>query len=141
MADLAQMREILLHARHVQGQYRLQYHRTLGGCNPIEAFCNGPDGALADWLQPYDGLSNSSVTDVPRQLGLLRDVRPSQNAKRARTAAVLPWTTESTGKHGSHCGIPPLTCFCPSNSGAFKQLVNDVRARAFARLWTACGAC
>lgn len=85
-----------LHA--LQGEFRLHYHRTLGGCDPAEAFMTGPDGQLADWLQPYDGLSDSSLRDALRQLGLQRNVRPHPAPKQDRSEAVLPWVHDSDGE-------------------------------------------
>ena len=63
----------------------------------MEAFTTGPEGALAEWLQPYDGLSDSSLADVPRRLGLLRDVRPCPTVQPAHPSAVLPWASDCSG--------------------------------------------
>ncbi len=83
----------------VQGRYRLHYHRTLGGCNPVEALLTGPEGALAEWLCPYDGLTDSSITHVTQQLGLQRSARPRKPPKRARTKLILPWAHGTEGEH------------------------------------------
>ncbi len=64
----------------------------------MDAFTSGPEGALVEWLQPYDGLSDSSLTDVPRQLGLLRHVRPRPTAQPARADVLLPWASDCTGE-------------------------------------------
>ena len=56
----------------------------------MEAFTTGPGGELVEWLQPYDGLSDRSLAELPRQLGLLRDVRPGPTTQPAGTKAVLP---------------------------------------------------
>ena len=63
----------------------------------MEAFTTGSEGALVEWLQPYDGLSDSSLADVPRRLGLQRVARPCPAARPARTGAVLPWASDCAG--------------------------------------------
>jgi hypothetical protein len=94
----------------VQGSYRLHYHRTLGGCNPVEAFLTGSEGALAEWLYPYDGLTDSCIAHVAQQLGLQRTARPCKPQKRARMQLILPWTHDSKGEHLIKC-LPDIPCW------------------------------
>ena len=77
----------------------------------MEAFMTGPGGALAEWLQPYDGLSDSSLADLPRQLGLLRDVPHHPAVQPAHASAVLPWASEcAPGERHCH-GTTPRFAF------------------------------
>ena len=75
----------------MQGKYHLHYHRTLGSCNPVEAYTTGGRGeTLAEWLQPHDCLSDSSLTATSQRLGLQRSPRPQPPAKQARKQVTLP---------------------------------------------------
>ena len=81
----------------MQGTYHLHYHRTLGSCNPVEAFASGgSSGALAEWLQPYDGLSDCSLMDTSQRLGLQRSARPQPPVKQACRRIILPTGEDST---------------------------------------------
>ena len=84
----------------MQGIYHLHYHRTLGSCNPVEAFAIGSDGALAEWLQPYNCLSDCSLMDISQRLGLQRSARLQPSLKQARKQVTLPRAddTDSTSQ-------------------------------------------
>ena len=89
----------------MQGTYHLHYHRTLGSCNPVEAFASGgSSGALAEWLQPYDGLSDCSLMDTSQRLGLQRSARPQPLYRQARKGFTLPRADDSM--------LPPICSAC-----------------------------
>ena len=91
---------------HMQGKYHLHYHRTLGSCNPVEAYTTGgSSGALAEWLQPYDGLSDCSLMDTSLRLGLQRRARPQPRPKLARKRVSLPRADDTDSKP------PPFAVF------------------------------
>ena len=90
----------------MQGNHHLHYHRTLGSCNPVEAFTTGgSSGTLAEWLQPYDGLSEGTLTDTSLRLGLKRRTRPQPRPKLARKRVSLPRADDTDSKP------PPFTVF------------------------------